>query len=89
MAEDLTDTVFFVRKVDVYPDGAEYFVVEGAINARTRVYAKSLLDKEEDINTLFSNIEIGEVYGYAFNEAHWLCLAPHKGFGERNWLWGM
>ncbi len=66
VAEGLTDTDFFVRIVDVYPDGAEYFVVEGAINARARAYAKSLLDNNEDINAPFTNIEIGEVYEYEF-----------------------
>jgi len=65
--EGLTDTDFFVRIVDVYPDGAEYFVVEGAINARARAYAKSLLDNNEDINAPFTNIEIGKVYEYVFN----------------------
>ena len=29
----LTDTDFFIRVLDVYPDGKEYFVVEGAVNA--------------------------------------------------------
>ncbi len=61
-----TDTDFFVRIVDVYPDGREMFVVEGCVNARARAYAKSLADQKEDINAPFNNIEIGEVYEYYF-----------------------
>ena len=63
----LTDTDFFVRIIDVYPDGREYFVVEGAINARARDYAKSLANNNENINLPFTNINIGQVYEYEFN----------------------
>ncbi|HIA36328.1 MAG TPA: CocE/NonD family hydrolase [Flavobacteriales bacterium] len=38
-----TDTDFFVRILDVYPDGKEYFVVEGCVNARARDYARALV----------------------------------------------
>jgi len=38
-----TDTDFFIRILDVYPDGREYFVVEGCINARARNYARALV----------------------------------------------
>lgn len=62
-----TDTDFFVRILDVYPDGKEYLVIEGAINARARVYAKSIYDNNEDKNALFSNIQVGQVYEYQFN----------------------
>jgi len=62
----LTDTDFFVRILDVYPDGRELFVVEGAVNARAREYARSLADGAENINAPFSNINIGEVYEYEF-----------------------
>jgi predicted acyl esterase len=61
-----TDTDFFVRIVDVYPDGRELFVVEGCVNARARAYAKSLLINQEDDNAVFDNINIGEIYEYAF-----------------------
>jgi len=61
-----TDTDFFVRIVDVYPDGRELFVVEGCVNARARAYAKSLLMNQEDDNAVFDNINIGEIYEYAF-----------------------
>jgi|694.fasta_scaffold65693_2 predicted acyl esterase len=70
-----TDTDFFVRIVDVYPDGREYFVQEGAVNARARDYAKALVhdiagDMEyphpvDDIP--FTNIAIGDVVEYEFN----------------------
>jgi len=63
----LTDTDFFVRIIDVYPDGREYFVVEGAINARAKNYAKTLVDGNENINIPFSNINIGQTYEYEFN----------------------
>ena len=36
-----TDTDFFVRILDVYPDGREYFVVEGCVNARARKYVRA------------------------------------------------
>ena len=65
--EGPTDTDFFVRVLDVYPDGREYFVVEGAINARARDYAKQLTTGTEDIDIPYSNIETGEVYEYEFN----------------------
>jgi len=63
---DSTSTDFFVRILDVYPDGGEYFVVEGAINARAREYAKQLITGEEDPNTPFTNIISGRVYEYNF-----------------------
>jgi len=70
----LTDTDFHVRIVDVYPDGREYFVQDGCINARARNYARMLveepwLDSEapypgDDIP--YTNIQIGEIYEYVF-----------------------
>jgi len=70
-----TDTDFFVRILDVYPDGREYLVQEGAVNARARDYARALVydvagDMEypypvDDIP--FTNIGIGEVNAYEFN----------------------
>ncbi len=63
---DPTDTDFFVRILDVYPDGREFFVVEGAVNARAREYARSLANKAEDINAPYSNIESGKIYEYHF-----------------------
>ena len=32
-----------VKLIDVYPDGREYFVVEGCVNARARQYARALV----------------------------------------------
>lgn len=65
-----TDTDFFIRVLDVYPDGREFFVVEGCVNARARDYARHLADKDpyepEDVNVPFSNIEIGSIYEYHF-----------------------
>ena len=75
MDEGPTDTDFFVRIVDVYPDGREYFVVEGSVSARARDYAAALADDISadftypfDIDNIpFTNIELGEVYEYYFN----------------------
>ena len=61
-----TDTDFFVRIVDVYPDGRELFVVEGCVNARGRNYARSVAAGQEDDNAVFDNINIGQVYEYIF-----------------------
>ena len=38
-----TDTDFFVRVLDVFPDGRELFVQEGCVNARARNYARGIL----------------------------------------------
>ena len=62
-----TDTDFFVRILDVYPDGRELFVVEGAVNARARDYAKQLANGAENIEIPYSNINAGEVYEFEFN----------------------
>jgi predicted acyl esterase len=83
-----TDTDFFVRVVDVYPDGREYFVVEGAVNARAKDYAKALVnDPASDLNfphpidqIPFSNIEIGQLYEYEFSL---LPIAYTFGVGHR------
>ena len=64
---DSTSTDFMVRILDVYPDGKEYFVVEGAINARARDYAHQLITGEEDPGIPFTNIESGKIYEYNFN----------------------
>ncbi|MBA3900652.1 MAG: CocE/NonD family hydrolase [Bacteroidetes bacterium] len=62
-----TDTDFFVRILDVYPDGKEFFVVEGAVNARARDYVRSLALGNENINLPYSNINIGQTYELEFN----------------------
>lgn len=61
-----TDCDFFVRILDVYPDGKEFFVVEGAVNARAREFAKSIAVGAENDNAPFSNIDIGKIYEYYF-----------------------
>jgi predicted acyl esterase len=61
-----TDTDFFVRILDVYPDGREYFVVEGAVNARARDYSKQLATGQEDINIPYTNITAGHIYEFEF-----------------------
>lgn len=64
---DPTDVDFFVRILDVYPDGREMFVVEGGVNARAREYARSIAEGNEDINAPFTNIESGKMYEYYFD----------------------
>lgn len=61
-----TDCDFFVRIVDVYPDGKEFFVVEGAVNARARDFARSIAEGHENDNAPFTNIDIGKIYEYYF-----------------------
>ena len=66
-----TDTDFFVRILDVYPDGREFFVVEGCVNARAREYAAALaevdgFETDEIDNIPFKNINIGEILEYHF-----------------------
>lgn len=69
-----TDTDFFIRILDVYPDGRQFYVTEGAINARARDYARGLVDNPElDENYPFSNddvpftnIEANQLYEYKF-----------------------
>ena len=61
-----TDTDFNIRILDVYPDGREYFVQEGCVNARAREWAAKFADGIEDDNAPYSNIEIGKLYEYYF-----------------------
>ncbi|MBK9449566.1 MAG: CocE/NonD family hydrolase [Bacteroidetes bacterium] len=62
-----TDTDFNVRVLDVYPDGSQYFVFEGAVNARARLYAKHMADHGvEKADIPFNNIESGQIYQYKF-----------------------
>jgi len=64
---DSTDIDFFVRVLDVYPDGSEYYVFEGAVSARAREYASSLANGQENNNAMQSNVYSGQVYEYYFN----------------------
>lgn len=61
-----TDCDFFVRFLDVYPDGKEFFVVEGAVSARAREFAKSIAVGAQNDNAPFSNIDVGKLYEYYF-----------------------
>lgn len=64
--DGLTDTDFFVRIIDVYPDGRQFFVVEGAVNARARNYAASIVSGAIDNDAVYSNINSGEIYELDF-----------------------
>jgi hypothetical protein len=61
-----TDCEFFVRVLDVYPDGKEFFAFEGAVGARGREYAKSIAMGQENVNAPFTNIQVGQLYEYYF-----------------------
>lgn len=63
---DPTDTDFMIRIVDVYPNGDEYFVQEGVVNARAREWARLYADGIEDDLAPYSNIETGKIYEYYF-----------------------
>ena len=62
-----TDTDFFIRILDVYPDGREFFVVEGAVNARARDYAASIANDNTDETAIYTNIESEKIYELFFN----------------------
>jgi len=72
--EGPTDTDFHFRIIDVYPDGREYFVQDGCVNARARNYVRMLVEEPWKDYTVpfigddipFSNINIGEIYEYVF-----------------------
>ena len=61
-----TDCDFFVRILDVYPDGKEFFVVESAVNARAREFARSIAEGHQNDDAPFTNIDIGKIYEYYF-----------------------
>lgn len=75
LSEGPTDTDFHVRIVDVYPDGREYFVQDGCVNARARDYVRMLVEEPWKDYTIpfpgddipFTNINIGEIYEYHFD----------------------
>ena len=67
LTSGVTDSDFFVRIADEYPDGRIFFVFEGCVNGRARKYAKHIHDTGlENQNEPFSNINIGEIYEYEF-----------------------
>ncbi|MEN3041494.1 MAG: CocE/NonD family hydrolase [Bacteroidia bacterium] len=55
-----------VRVLDVYPDGREYYVFEGACNARAREYAESWADGIEDTSKPWYNLVADSVYKWRF-----------------------
>lgn len=69
-----TDTDFFIRILDVYPDGKQFYVTEGAVNARARDYARGLVENPEQNENYpyinddvpFTNIEANQLYEYKF-----------------------
>lgn len=55
-----------VRVLDVYPDGRQYYVFEGACNARAREYAESIADGQEDTSRPWYNLVADSVYKWRF-----------------------
>lgn len=80
--DGLTDTDWFVRLFDEFPDGRVMFVQEGCVNARARDWARALVDSMTanpahptyyngiedpgDRYIPYTNINIGEIYEYVF-----------------------
>ena len=62
-----TSTDFMVRIIDVYPDGKEYYVIEGSVNARAREYARSIYNDNENPDLAYANIQVDQIYEYQFN----------------------
>ena len=73
--ETLTNTHFFVRVLDVYPDGREIQVTEGAVNAHARNHAAKraddpALDHQPPFRadtTAFRNLRVNQQYELTFN----------------------
>jgi predicted acyl esterase len=61
-----TDSDFFMKILDCYPDGRQFFVVQGAMNARAREWNRLYANGIEDDNAPYSNIETGKLYEYLF-----------------------
>lgn len=55
-----------VRVLDVYPDGREYYVFEGACNARAREYAEIWADGQEDTSKPWYNLVADSIYKWRF-----------------------
>src|SRR5690606_36301416 len=61
-----TDFDIFVRILDVYPDGREMFITEGAVNAKARNYAESIYNGAENNNATFANAVNNQFYHLKF-----------------------
>lgn len=73
--DKLTNTQFFVRIIDHHPDGREFLVTEGAVNAYARSYTKKVVENPAmskeipfliDTST-FQNLKVGKRYELKFN----------------------
>lgn len=69
-----------VRILDVYPDGREYYVFEGACNARAREYTASWADGGEDTSKPWYNLVADSIYQWRFSS---LPIAHCWGKGHR------
>ncbi len=72
--DKITNTQFFVRVIDQHPDGREFLVTEGAINAYARSYTRKLVENPEKSKkipfridtTSFKNLKVGKRYELKF-----------------------
>ena len=77
---DSLDMDFILRVIDVYPDGREYYVFEGAVNGRAREFARLFAEDDPNAdNAPFSNLASNKLYyfklrsfpiGYTFGPGH-------------------
>ncbi len=64
---DSFDMDFVVRVIDVYPDGREYYVFEGAVNGRAREYARLFAEDNPFTDTVrYSNLAANKLYHFKF-----------------------
>lgn len=62
-----TDFDIMVRVVDVYPDGREMFITEGVVNAKSREYARSIMEQDTNETLLLTNIDNNTYHYFEFN----------------------
>ncbi|WP_165779312.1 CocE/NonD family hydrolase [Brumimicrobium salinarum] len=62
-----TDFDIMIRILDVYPDGREMLITEGVVNAKSRAYAKSIVQNNTNETILLSNIDNDTYYYFEFN----------------------
>lgn len=73
--EAVTNGHFFVRILDVYPNGRKILVTEGAVNAHARRFARKRAENPDlkhqipfsQDTTAFSNVKVGQQYELTFN----------------------
>lgn len=62
-----TDFDLMVRVLDVYPDGREMLITEGAVNAKAREYASQIASGDTVNNMVLENIANDDYYYFHFD----------------------